>query len=300
MEKRQLQGHIAAAVCVCTWGVTFVAVVHLLQHFSPFEVLFFRFGLATLALYLVYPKRMRKTTRREELLFAGAGLAGVTLYFLAQDFALLNTSASNVGVIVAVSPVFTGLLTWRFLGGGRPTRSFFAGFLLAICGIGLISFAGSQLELHPIGDLLAVSAALCWAVYCIFTKKISGLGHHIIQTTRRIFLYGLVFLLPVLIAMELQTGLGLERFLIPTNLGAMLFLGLGASASCFLLWNFSLKQLGPVKTSAYIYLVPLVTVAASVLFLGERVTWTSAAGIALTLVGLVLSNRAPRGQTEKV
>jgi len=284
---------LAAFVCACVWGFAYVAVVVLLRDFTPFEILLFRFTLATAALYIIYPKRMAKTTLRQELAFAGAGLAGVTLYFLTQDFALLNTAASNVGVIVAVAPVFTVLLSWRILSDARPTGRFFLGAVLALGGIGIISFAGSRLELHPAGDLLAVSAALCWAVYCVLTKKISGFGFPIIQTTRRIFLYGLFFLIPVILLADFNWDFG--RFATPANLMGILYLGIGSSAVCFVLWNFSVEKLGPTKTSVYIYVIPLVTVAASVLILDETVGWLKGIGIALTLTGLVLSNRTKKG-----
>ena len=295
MKNKHLLGHIAALGTICVWGFAYVAIVILLRAFTPVEILLFRFTLAAAALYIIYPKSMGKTTWRQELHFAGAGLAGVTLYFLMQDFALLNTTASNVGVIVAVAPVFTALLSWRLLRDSRPAGTFFLGAVIALGGLGLVSFAGNRVELNPLGDFLAVFAALCWAVYCVITKKINGFGFHIIQTTRRIFLYGLLFLIPALLAMDFR--LGLERFTEPQNVASFLFLGLGASAACFVFWNFSVQQLGPAKTSVYIYLVPLVTVTASVLLLGESVGLLKGIGIVFALAGLVISNR--RGAAQK-
>ena len=73
------------------------------------------------------------------------------------------------------------------------------------------------------------------------------------------------------------------------NLLNLLFLGLGASALCFVTWNFAVKQLGAVKTSIYIYLVPVITVTASALVLGEPVAVFTVLGTALTLTGLLLS-----------
>ncbi|MCL2569286.1 MAG: DMT family transporter [Oscillospiraceae bacterium] len=297
MEKKQWLGHIAVLTAVCIWGFAFVPIVVALRSFTPAELLFYRFSLATAALYLIYPKSMGKTTWRQELLFAAAGLTGVTMFFLLQDFALLVTAASNVGVIAAVSPMFTALLSWGFLNTGRPAKAFFLGAGMALFGIALISFSGSRLELSPIGDFLAVLMALCWAVYCIFTKQIAAFGYHVIQTTRRIFLYGLFFLLLILFFLDFR--LGIERFLEPVNLASMLFLGFGPSALCFVLWGYGVKQLGPTKTSVYLYLIPLVSVVASVLFLGERIIWMNALGILLALLGLVVSNRKAR-QAETV
>ena len=83
--------------------------------------------------------------------------------------------------------------------------------------------------------------------------------------------------------------LGPERFADPVYLGNLLFLGLGASAVCFVTWNLAVKLLGPVKTSVYTYLAPVITVAASVLILQEPITPLAALGAALTLAGLLLS-----------
>lgn len=82
-----------------------------------------------------------------------------------------------------------------------------------------------------------------------------------------------------------------ERFANPVYLFNILFLGLGASALCFVSWNYAVKVLGAVTTSIYIYLDPVITVAASALILREPLTWMTAAGIALTLGGLILSER---------
>ncbi len=71
----------------------------------------------------------------------------------------------------------------------------------------------------------------------------------------------------------------------------LLFLGLLASAACFATWNFAVKHLGAVVTSTYIYLVPALTGAASVIVLGEPFTAPIAAGLVLTITGLALSNR---------
>ena len=66
-------------------------------------------------------------------------------------------------------------------------------------------------------------------------------------------------------------------------------LGLGASALCFVTWNYAVGVLGAIKTSVYIYIVPVITVVTSVIVLKEEITWIAAIGIGLTLIGLFLS-----------
>ena len=288
MENKTSRGHLAALLTILIWGTTFISTKVLLVDFQPVEILFFRFVLGLLALLIVCPRRMTGTTLRQEIVFGAAGLCGVCLYYLMENIALTYTMASNVGVIISAAPFFTAILSHLLLKKEEKLgAAFFVGFLIAMAGIALISFNGSALQLNPIGDLLALLAAFLWACYSILTRKISGYGYHTILTTRRIFFYGILFMVPALFMFDFR--LELDRFANPVYLLNILFLGLGASALCFVTWNFAVRLLGAVKTSVYIYLVPVITVAASVVILREPFTWMTGAGTVLTLAGLLLS-----------
>ena len=287
-HSKAFAGHLASLFCILVWGTTFISTKVLLRAFSPVEILFFRFLLGYAALWLASPRFLRLTDRRQELLFACAGLCGVTLYFLLENIALTYTFASNVGVIVAISPFFAGLLAFWLLRAERPGLNFFLGFVAAMLGIGLISFSGStQLQLNPVGDVLALLAGLSWAGYSILMRKLMALGYNSLLVTRRCFFYGLLFMLPALPFMNFSWGL--ERLADFTNSANLLFLGLGASALCFVAWTFAIQRLGAVKSCVYIYLVPVVTVVTAVLVLHERITLMAAGGTALTLLGLAIS-----------
>lgn len=288
MNAYTRRGHLTALLTVLIWGTTFIATKVLLEDFQPVEILFFRFLLGYAALWLVFPHPLRKTTARQEWIFAGAGLCGICLYYLLENIALTYTMASNAGVIVAVAPLFTALLAALFLRGEeRLPANFFIGFLVAMAGVCLISFNGTSFSLNPRGDLLALLAALVWGFYSILTRKIAAFGYTTIQTTRRTFFYGLLFMLPACVLFDFQ--LNLSRFAEPLNLANILFLGLGASALCFVTWNTAIRHLGAVQASLYIFLTPVITVLFSVLILGEPFTWLTACGTLLTLGGLVLS-----------
>lgn len=285
--NKKATGHLAALVTILIWGTTFISTKVLLVDFEPIEILFFRFIMGFLALLIVYPRRMKKTTKRQEAVFAAAGLCGICLYYLLENIALTYTMASNVGVIISIAPFFTAMLTHLFTKDEKLHANFFFGFVVAMVGICLISFNGAKMQLNPIGDLLALAAAVVWACYSVLTRKISDFGYHTIQTTRRVFAYGIVFMIPVLFLFDFR--IGAERFLSPVYLGNLIFLGLGASALCFVTWNMAVKILGAVKTSIYIYLVPVITVVTSALILREPVTIMSGVGTVLALLGLFLS-----------
>lgn len=295
MKNSNTLGHLTALLTVAIWGTTFISTKVLLVAFQPIEILFFRFLLGLLALTLACPRRLRGTTLRQELTFAGAGLCGVCLYYLLENIALTYTMASNVGVITSVAPFFTVILSYLVLKEEKPGVNIFAGFVLAMAGVFFISFNGAKLELDPVGDLLALLAAFSWACYSVLTKKLSAYGYPTTLVTRRIFCYGLLFMLPTLLFFDLK--LEPARFASPVNIFNILFLGLGASALCFVTWNFAVKTLGAVKTSVYIYMVPVITVITSVIILHETITPMAAAGTALTLTGLLLSeSKLPIGK----
>lgn len=281
-------GHIAALIMIVIWGTTFISTKILLVDFTPIEILFFRFLLGLLVLILVYPKRIKIKDRKQEITFVVAGLCGICLYYLLENIALTYTMASNVGVIISIAPFFTAVLSHIFMKTEEKLKAqFFVGFFVAMVGICLISFNGSKLELNPIGDILAVVAALVWSVYSLLTRKISSYGYNTVQTTRRIFTYGIVFMLPFLFVFDFN--LDIQKVVKPEYALNLIYLGIGASALCFVTWNYAVKMLGAVKTSVHIYMVPVITVATSVIVLKEKITWVSAIGTVLTLIGLFLS-----------
>lgn len=294
-QNKVSTGHLLALLTILIWGTTFISTKVLLIDFTPVEILFFRFLIGYVVLLLIYPRSMRMTSFREEGLFIGAGLCGVTLYFLIENIALVYTLASNVGIIVSIAPFFTALLAHFFLDGERLHRRFIVGFGIALTGIILIGLNGSViLQLNPLGDLLAFVAPAVWAIYSVLMRKIGKLPYHTIGATRKVFFYGLLFMLPALFLFEFHFDLG--RFANMANLSNLLFLGLGASALCFVTWNRAVNLLGAVKTSVYIYLVSVITVIASALILHERITLITLLGTLLTLLGSFVSEKKVRSK----
>ncbi len=287
-RKKEITGHAFALITILIWGTTFISTKILLDSFSPIEILFLRFTIGFVVLLIVYPHRLKVKEKKHELYFAAAGLCGVTLYYLLENISLTYSFASNVGVIISIAPFFTAIFAHLFLDGEKLRVQFFIGFTVAVVGIFLISFNGcSNLQLNPLGDILAVLAAVVWAAYSILTKKISSFHYNTIQSTRRIFFYGLVFMIPALFLIGFKPNI--NQMLQTVNLFNILFLGLGASALCFVTWNSAVKILGAVKTSVYIYMVPVITVVTSVMVLNETITGIAVFGILLTSAGLFLS-----------
>jgi len=76
--------------------------------------------------------------------------------------------------------------------------TYLIGCVIALIGISIISFSGTTMHLNPIGDILSVGAAMVWSFYAVLSKKMGAFGYSVIQTTRRTFFYGILFMIPAL------------------------------------------------------------------------------------------------------
>lgn len=278
--------HAFALFTVFVWGFTFVSTKVLLEDFAPIEVLFGRFTIGLIALCILRPHVLRLERRSHEWLFIAAGITGVTLYYLMENVALTFANASVVGVLVAVSPLSTTAIAFA-LGREKISAGFVAGLIVALAGVALVCLGGGGATFSAPGVVLALGAALMWSLYSTLVKRISDLGYETIASTKRTFVWGIIFMVPLMPFMGAQLDLG--RLVDPLNAANMLFLGLAASAGCFATWGIAVSRLGAAKTSIYIYLVPVITAVASAAILSEMITVVMAAGIVLTIAGLALS-----------
>lgn len=286
MDKTRLVGHSALAFTVLVWGTTFVSTKILLQDLSPIEILFYRFLLGAGALTIAYPHLRHGGTWQEERLLALAGLAGITLYYLFENIALVYSTAANVSVIIVTAPLFTGLLA-RIILKERLKPSFIWGFLLAATGITLIEMDNLSAEIHPLGDALALGASFIWGVYSVLIRQVSSCGRPITAVTQRVFYYGILFILPI----AYLSGESFDPAVFAdTKITAnLLFLGLGASALCFATWNFGVKRLGALVSGIYLYWIPILSIILAVTVLGETLTLNIILGMGLTIMGVIIS-----------
>lgn len=282
--------HLTAILTVMIWGTTFISTKVLLGYgLTPAEILFYRFSLAYLGIWIFCPRTLFARNLRDELLLAAGGLCGGSLYFMTENTALGITLASNVSLILCTTPILTAFLA-RLAYRGEPLKRTLAyGSCMALGGVALVVFNGSFiLNIHPAGDLLTLAAALMWACYGLILKRLDT-RYPVLFVTRKVFFYGLLSLLPVFPFDPLRTPP--EVLLRPAVLSNLLFLGAVASMLCYILWNTTVKKLGVVATTNYIYIVPLVTLVTSSLVLGEIITTVALAGCILILSGVYIAEK---------
>ena len=289
-NREKLTGWLCAAFTITVWGSTFISSKKLLGLYSPAQIMLTRFLLAYCALWLLRPRRLPLTWKRE-LGFLLLGLFGCSLYFYTENTALTYTLASNVSIIVAAAPILTAVLA-HFAGEERFRRGTLWGFLVAFTGVVLVVCNGTfVLRLNPRGDFLALGAAACWAVYSVLMRK---LGQELdpILVTRRTLFWGILTALPLV----LLDGKNYPAapLLTPAVAGNFLFLGLIGSGLCYVLWNKAFQLLGVVATNNFIYLNPFITIVVARLFLDEPISPLALLGAVLITVGVVVSQREPK------
>lgn len=280
-------GYFFALFTVVVWGATFIASKQLLAEYTPARIMLMRFVLAYVGLWLIRPRRLQ-LTGRQELQFLLLGITGCSVYFMTENSALLYTTAANVSILVSAAPILTALLA-HFTAEERFRANTLWGFLAAFSGVVLVVFNGAfVLRLNPMGDLLALSAAVCWAVYSISLRRTAA-GMDPILVTRRTLLWGIVTAIPMAIPGGPFTLAPLAES--PVLAFDLLFLGLVGSALCYVLWNRAFGLLGVVQTNNCIYLIPFVTMVAAHFVLGESITIAAFGGAALITAGVVIAQR---------
>lgn len=284
-------GHIFALFTIIVWGSCYVLTKNLLNAgFTPIQIIPLRMGLAYLALLALRPRFLRLPLK-DELMFVLIGIAGGSVYFFLQNTALAYTYAANVSIIVSLAPIFTVMLAQIFSRNNEKLGKFvYIGSIVAIIGVVLVVLNGSlNFHLSPVGDLLALAAAIAWAVYSILIKKYTEQYDSFI-VTRRVMLWAFLTSVPLMLLTDGMPDLT-PLFQQPKVLFSWLFLGILGNAVCFAIWNIAFRRLGVVVTNNYIYASPFVTLLVGWLLLGEPISAMGIVGAVLITAGVFLAQK---------
>jgi len=217
--------------------------------------------------------------------------------FFAFDLAfyntgILQTSAANATLLGNNTPIFVGLLSWLVF-RQRPARAFWLGLLLAIAGAAVILWA--DLAHHArigLGDLEALAASACFAVYLMVTEKIRN------STGTLAFLrLAMISSTIALLLMNLAMGISLR---VPhgRTIWAVLGLGLISQLGGYLFLTYALGHLPATLTSISLLTQGPLTAAMAAVLLGEPLSLAQILGGVLVLAGVALAHRQRHPEDE--
>ena len=294
--------HALGIITVAIWVVTFVNTRYAVSSgLHPCELFLLRFSIAYICIWVFDLAHSRgrvslmSKSAKDELIFVLLGISGGSLYFCTENVAVSLTHVNNVAFIVCTAPLITIILGRLFTKSVVLSGRLIAGSALALVGVGAVIFNGQFiLHLSPAGDLIALAAAVCWAVYSLLIKRVSDGRYGAVFVTRKVFAYGILTVLPMFYFEPWHIDMGMLRS--PSVWGNLLFLGFVASFVCFVTWSWVIKRIGALKATNYVYLNPVTTVLASAVALDEPMTALAFAGSALILLGVFLANTAKTGK----
>jgi len=270
------------------WGATFVLVKSALADVSPLVFLALRFGLATIALLLLF----RRGWTRNWIQLRWAALVGFFLFggYLLQTFGLQFTSAPKSAFLTGLTSVLVPLLA-ALVYKNRPQASELLGVLIAIAGLGLMTLEGPMGSISFAsmnrGDVLTVGCAIAFAAHIVTLGHYSGrIGFEMLSITQ----VATAAVLGISLCWWAEPPRLVWR---PTVVYAIIVTGLLATALAFTVQAWAQQHTSSTRTALIYTLEPVFAWLTSYLVVGEGLSRRAAAGAALILSGVLLVELKP-------
>ena len=256
---------------------------------GPLTTTLLRYLIALLFLsgLLLHYKRRALCLRRRDIVPALLlGLFGIVGYHYFFFQSLRYTEVANTAIINALSPVLTSLAA-AVLIKERLSRGNYAGVLVAFIGVLLLLSRGDSNTILDLrfnkGDLLMLLSVISWMVYALLIRtmldRYSGFTLTFYAT-----LFGVVILL---VLAPQEAPLADIQEISRASLLAVVYMGICGSGLGYLLYNLSIREIGPTRTSSFVYsVIPLIVAVLALLFFQQPITPTMIVSMILILIGL--------------
>ncbi len=298
-KTHHARGYIYAVSAVAIWSGNFIIARGLNDTIHPVELAFWRW---TVAILVFLPFGLKPLLAEREILkkhipyLALTSILGITLFNTLIYFAGHTTTAMNLSLISITFPVFIVILSRIFF---RETITHYKliGIILVIAGVVFLVTGGDLSRLarisFAVGDLWMLLAALTFSLYTLLLRrKPEDLSVMALQMTT--FLTGLLFLSPFFIWTRISTPAA--SFETKTVL-SILYVGIFASLTAFVLWNKAIVTIGPVKAGLVYYTLPLFSGILAFLVLGEEITIIHLLSAIFIVSGILTANYQGKKKT---
>lgn len=287
-RRALLDWRVRFAALGTVWGFSFLLIKVGTDGFAPLQVTLGRmaFGSAVLVAALaVRHERLPRGTRTWAHIAVAAFFVNA-LPFSLFAYAELHISSSLAGICNATSPLWAMLIALVALREDRPTRRRVAGLGVGFAGVLIVlgAWRGSAGQ-DPLGTVLALLAAACYAVGWIYVRRtLTGNGHSHLSLAGAQLLLGTA---QSAVATALFTS---APTAFPAGpLLAVVTLGVLGTGLAMLVQHGLVADVGPTTANTVTYVIPVVATAAGVALLGEELTWNTPVGAAVILAGAALS-----------
>jgi drug/metabolite transporter (DMT)-like permease len=292
-SKNIYSGITLAVLATLIWSGNFIIAKGVTKEIPPVSLAFYRWLLASLILFPFSIKKFKEQwpaikSSRHYLFWVS--LSGVALFNTFVYIGAHYTTAINLALIgTTSSPIMSIILARIFLKEPIGWMKLL-GLAFCICGVLFLLSGGNINNLlghrYSKGDLWVLAAAFCFAVYNTLVKKkpatITPMNFLFVA-----FAFGTIMLLPFYLW---ETSKHTAITWSPHLFKSIIYLGLGASVICFLIWNIAISKLGAGRTALFGNLIPVFSSIEAVLYLGEDFTWVHVVSMIIVFTGIVLAN----------
>ena len=274
-------------------AAAFVAIRHLAHTFTPGSMSLGRLivGSFALGLALMVSRSWTPMTRRDWTVVAAVGVLLFGVYNIALNAGEARVDAGTAALVSQVSPAAVALLAVLML-GERLTVQVVLGMVLAFVGVATIAVgASTTMEGDLAGVVLCLVSALAYAIGAVLEKPLVT-RLPALQITWIGCTVGAAVCLPFAGSLRREALVAST-----TDLGWLVFLGIGPTAVAFATFAFALRHMSASALGITTYLIPPVTIVMSVLLLSEAPPSAAYLGGVLTLLGVAIAQtkrQAPR------
>jgi drug/metabolite transporter (DMT)-like permease len=291
--KNNLTGILLAVLATFIWSWNFIVAKDMADKMGPVSLSFFRWTLAAVLIFPFAYQSFRtewKAVKTSMPYFLLTALAGIALFNTFVYIGAHYTTAINLALIGTTSSPIMSVIMARIFLKERIGWTKVIGMLLCVTGVLYLLCKGNinnLLSLHfDKGDLWVLMAAFCFAVYNTMAKKkpaaISPVNFLFVA-----FTLGAIMLLPFFIYEVLNSP---PIVWTGSMIGSIVYLGLGASVICFLIWNIAIRKLGAGRTALFGNLIPIFSSIEATLVFSEKFSDVHLISIAMVFVGILLAN----------
>lgn len=285
-------GVLAAVLSSALGGTSIGATRYLVNAMDPLAIGSFRFGIGFLLLLpLVLIQRRGWPARRDWPAVIGLGLLFFAAFPILFNASLIFTTAARGALALSTLPLLT-MAVGAALGSERLTLRKTTGVLVTITGVttALLSGLSAAPESAWRGDLLMVAAALCMALYSIWSKPFIRRSGPIPFTTLAMAA-GAACL--ILASLARGSFAPVAAFGGPQWFG-VIYLGAFGAALTFYLWAFALERTTPTRVAISVTVNPIAASLVGTTVLGEPLRWNLAVGIVTVFAGIWIATTQSR------
>jgi len=295
-------GYLFAIAATVIWSGNFIVARGAVDTISPVSLAFWRWVVACLVILpFALPALVRDWSHLKRHLpyLMVTALLGVTVFNTLIYIASHTTNALNLSLIAISSPIFMVIFAKLFL-NDAISKNKVVGIATVVVGIVVLITRGHPEKLLAIslaiGDLWMLIAASCFAMYSILIKKkpaeITPWSFQLAT-----FVLGLLMLLPFYLwGADLSVPAKWNQEL----LFSILYLGIFASFTSYVLWNRAIAIIGPSKAGMVYYSLPVFSGMLGSLFLNEQIKSFHLFCGVLIISGIVIANYTPKKRVEEL